>query len=168
MVLCFLFSQYFLLFLVILTSKGGDFMLGVILSILSGICMSLQGVFNSRLSDKIGVLETNVFVQGSAFLLSIIILVVAGKNNFKNIKGVNKLYLLGGVLAVIIIYTVMKGISSLGTTYAISTILIAQLITAAIIDAFGLFGAAKIKFGTNEIAGVIIMLAGILIFKWKF
>lgn len=143
-------------------------MLGVILSILSGICMSLQGVFNSRLSEKIGVLETNVFVQGSAFLLSTLILIIVGKNDFKNIKSANKLYLLGGVLAVIIIYTVMKGISALGTTYAISAILISQLITAGVIDAFGLFGADKIKFGTNEIAGVIIMLVGIVIFKWKF
>ncbi len=143
-------------------------MLGVILSILSGVCMSLQGVFNSRLSDKIGLLETNVFVQGTAFLLSTLILIIAGKNNFKNIKSANKLYLLGGVLAVIIIYTVMKGISALGTTYAISAILISQLITAAIIDAFGLFGAAKIEFGANEIAGVIVMLVGIVIFKWKF
>jgi len=142
-------------------------MIGVILSILSGLCMSLQGVFNSRLSEKIGLLETNVFVQGTAFLLSSIILIIAGKHNFKNIKGVNKIYLLGGVLAVIIIYTVMKGISSLGTTYAISAILISQLITAGVIDALGLFGARKINFGTNEILGVIIMLAGILIFKWK-
>ncbi|WP_026881996.1 DMT family transporter [Clostridium akagii] len=142
-------------------------MIGVILSILSGLCMSLQGVFNSRLSEKIGLLETNVFVQGTAFLLSTIILIIAGKHNFKNIKGVNKIYLLGGVLAVIIIYTVMKGISSLGTTYAISTILISQLITAGVIDAFGLFGAKKINFGTNEILGVIIMLTGIVIFKWK-
>lgn len=129
--------------------------------------MSLQGVFNSRLSEKIGLLETNVFVQGTAFLLSTIILIISGKHNFKNIKGVNKIYLLGGVLAVIIIYTVMKGISSLGTTYAISAILISQLITAGVIDALGLFGAKKISFGTNEILGVIIMLTGIVIFKWK-
>jgi transporter family-2 protein len=143
-------------------------MVGVILSVLSGMCMSIQGVFNSRLSEKIGVLETNVFVQGTAFILSTIILVIAGKNNFKNIKNANKLYLIGGVLAVIIIYTVMKGISSLGTTYAISTILISQLLTAGVIDAFGLFGTEKIRFGTNEIVGVLVMLTGILIFKWKF
>jgi transporter family-2 protein len=142
-------------------------MLGFILSILSGMCMSIQGVFNSRLSEKIGVLEANVFVQGTAFLLSTIILIVAGKNNFKDIKSINKLYLLGGVLAVVITYTVITGICALGTTYAISTILISQLITAAAIDAVGLFGTEKIKFGTNEIIGVIVMLAGILIFKWR-
>lgn len=142
-------------------------MLGFIVSILSGMCMSIQGVFNSRLGEKIGILETNVFVQGTAFLLSTAFLITSKRNNFKDIKTVSKLYLLGGVLAVIITYTVIKGISTLGTTYAISTILISQLITAAVIDAFGLFGTEKIKFGSNEIIGVIVMLAGIIIFKWK-
>ena len=53
----------------------------------------------------------------------------------KKIKEVNKLYLSGGLLGVIIIFTVMKGIKSLGPTYAISTILVAQLLSAALIDA---------------------------------
>ncbi|MDD3223186.1 MAG: DMT family transporter [Clostridium sp.] len=142
-------------------------MLGIILSVLSGLCMSVQGVFNSRLSDKIGTVETNVFVQGTAFILSVIILIFYHKNNFKNIKNVNFIFLSGGILAVIITYTVMKGISSLGTTHAISLILLSQLTSAAVIDAFGLFGAAKINFGLNEIIGVIMIFIGIVIFKWN-
>lgn len=142
-------------------------MIGIFLSILSGICMSFQGVFNTRLSEKIGLWETNVIVQGTALIFTLIILFFGNKGNIKNIKDVNKLYLLGGLLGVIIIYTVVKGISSVGTTCAISTILIAQLLAAAAIDAFGLFGTQKIAFGLNEIVGVIIMIVGIVIFKWK-
>ncbi|AJA49970.1 hypothetical protein CPAST_c39320 [Clostridium pasteurianum DSM 525 = ATCC 6013] len=142
-------------------------MLGILLSILSGICMSVQGVFNTRLSEKIGLWETNVIVQGSALIFTLIILIFAGKGNFRNIKDANKLYLLGGVLGVIIIYTVMKGISSVGTTCAISTILIAQLLSAGIIDAFGLFDTQKVAFGIKEIIGIIAMIAGLVIFKWK-
>lgn len=141
-------------------------MIGIILSVLSGLCMSIQGVFNSRLSDKIGTIETNVFVQGTAFILSVMILIFYHKNNFKNIKDVNFIYLSGGLLAVVITYTVMKGISSLGTTHAISLILLSQLTSAAIIDALGLFGAEKISFGLNEIIGVVMIFAGIIIFKW--
>lgn len=142
-------------------------MIGILLSILSGICMSFQGVFNTRLSEKIGLWETNVFVQGSALVFTSIILIFVSKGNFnfKNIKDVNKVYLLGGLLGVIIIYTVMKGISAVGTTCAISTILIAQLLAAALIDALGLFDTPKVAFGTNQILGVIIMIAGILLFE---
>lgn len=142
-------------------------MIGIIFSILAGVAMSLQGVFNSRLSDKIGIWETNAIVQGSAFILTLIIMFFLGNGSFKELRNVNKLYLLGGALGVIIIFTVITGISSLGPTYSIAIILVAQLTAAAIIDAFGLFDSKKLTFGTNEIIGVIIMIVGIIVFKWK-
>lgn len=142
-------------------------MLGVILSIVAGVAMSLQGVFNTRLGDKIGTWETNVIVQATGLILSLIALFIAGNGSFKNIKDANKLYLLGGALGVVIIITVMMGIKSLGPTCAISIILIAQLTAAALIDAFGLFDSVKVAFGTSKIIGVVVMIVGILIFKWK-
>lgn len=143
-------------------------MMGIIFSIIAGIAMSLQGVFNTRLGDKIGTWQTNVVVQASGLILSLIVLLIAGSSgSFKGIKDANKLYLLGGILGVTIIFTVMMGIKSLGPTCSISIILVAQLTAAALIDAFGLFDSTKIVFGTTKIIGVIVMIAGILIFKWK-
>jgi bacterial/archaeal transporter family-2 protein len=143
------------------------FLLGVILSIVAGVAMSLQGVFNTRLGDKIGTFETNVFVQATGLILSLIAFFIAGDGGFKNIKNANKLYLLGGALGVVIIITVMMGIKSLGPTCAISIILVAQLTAAALIDAFGLFDSTKVVFGTTKVIGVVVMVIGILIFKWK-
>ena len=40
-------------------------MFGFICAIISSIAMSLQGVFNTRLSEKIGSWETNTLVQAS-------------------------------------------------------------------------------------------------------
>ena len=102
--------------------------------------MSLQGVFNTKLGDKIGVWETNTLVQLTGLILTLIITVFFGKGDFKELQHTSKIYLLGGVLGVIIIFTVMMGIGSLGPTYAISIILVSQLIAAAVIDCFGLFG----------------------------
>lgn len=130
--------------------------------------MSLQGVFNTRLSDKIGSWETNTIVQASGLILTLIVLFFFGNGNFKEIKSANKLYLLGGALGVVIIFTVMVSIKSLGTTVGIGTILVAQLLAAALIDAFGLFGSEKIPFSFHEILGIVIMIAGIVLFKWKF
>ena len=129
--------------------------------------MSLQGVFNTRVSEKIGLWETNVFVQGTGLILTLIILLVAGNGNFKTIKEVNKLYLLGGVLGAIIIFSVMQGITKLGPTYSIATILVAQLLAAGLIDSFGIFGAEQIKFTLSKFIGIGIMIVGIIIFKWK-
>lgn len=142
-------------------------MLGIIFSILAGITMSIQGVFNTRVGEKIGTWETNALVQGSGFIITLIIMMFFGNGSFKDIKSVNKLYLLGGLLGVVIIFTVMYGIGSLGATYSIAIILIAQLIAAAIIDGFGLFDSKKISFGFNEFIGVAIMIIGIIVFKWR-
>lgn len=142
-------------------------MLGVIFSIIAGVAMSIQGVFNSRLGEKIGLWETNTLVQGSAFVLTLIITLIWGKGNFKEIQNANKLYLTGGIIGVIITFTVMMSILKLRPTYAISIILIAQLIAAAVIDFFGLFDSEKLGFGFTKIIGVIVMIVGIIIFKWK-
>jgi len=142
-------------------------MTGILFSILAGICMSFQGVFNTRLTEKIGSWETNVVVQASGLLLTILILLIFGNGHFKEIKNVNKIYLLGGILGVIIIFSVVEGISKMGPTYSIATILVAQLTAAAIIDAFGLFGAERLTFTLSKIIGVAVMIIGIVIFKWK-
>lgn len=129
--------------------------------------MTLQGIFNTKLGEKIGLWETNVIVQLTGLIVTLIIAFIWGKGNYSNIKDTNKIFLLGGLLSVIIIFTVMKSIGGMGTTYAIGIILIAQLLSAAIIDTLGLFGNEKIKFSLHEFIGVAIMIIGIVIFKWK-
>ena len=132
-------------------------MAGIIFSIIAGASMSIQGVMNTRLSDKIGIYESNAFVQGTAFLLSLIAVWIMGKGSFKGIADVNKFYLLGGVL----------GIGKLSPTVAISIILISQLFVAALIDAFGLMGSEKVAFTWNKYIGMALMIGGVLLFKWK-
>lgn len=140
-------------------------MFGFIMAIVAGAAMSVQGVFNTRLSDKIGLFESNMIVQGSAFLLALIAMWIFGNGSLKEISGVNKLYLTGGAIGFVITVTVMLAISKLNPTLAISTILIAQLLVAALIDAFGLFGSEKLAFGLTKYIGIALMIAGVLIFK---
>lgn len=142
-------------------------MLGVLFAVIAGAAMSFQGVFNTNLSDKIGLYESNAFVQGSAFVLSLAVMFLFGKGNFGEILHVNKLYWLGGVLGIVITVTVMLAIGHSSPTLAISVILVAQLLVAAMIDAFGWFGAEKVAFGWHQYVGVGVMILGILLFKQK-
>ena len=143
-------------------------MFAIIFAIISGLSMTLQGVFNTQLEKKLGTWETNLFAQGTAFILTLIIVLIFGKGNIREIKNVNKLYLLTGVLGVIIIFTVIKSIGAMGTTVGIGIILVSQLLSACIIDYFGLFGCEKITFSLNEFLGAIFMIVGIIIFKLNF
>lgn len=141
--------------------------LGIIFSIIAGMAMSVQGVMNTRLGEGIGNMEANAFVQGSAFALALLVLLFWRQGSFTALGSVNKLYWLGGVLGLVITLTVMLGIKSLGTTLAISIILISQLLIAAVIDAFGLMGSEKVTFGWTKYAGLALMTGGMLLFKIK-
>ena len=132
-------------------------LLGILFSVIAGMAMSVQGVMNTRLGEGIGNMEANAFVQGTAFALALIALIFWRQGSFTALGGVNKLYWLGGVL----------GIKSLGTTVAISIILISQLMVAALIDAFGIMGSEKIAFGWNKYVGLAVMCGGMLLFKYN-
>lgn len=140
-------------------------MLGFIWCIVAGAAMSIQGVMNTRLGEGIGTAEANVFVQGTAALLSLGLLLFWRTGSFASLGEVNKLYWLGGALGLVITITVMLGIGSLTPTVAISTILISQLLVAALIDAFGLMGAEKLAFGWTKLLGLALMISGLVIFK---
>jgi transporter family-2 protein len=138
---------------------------GLLMAILAGAAMSVQGVMNTRLGERIGFLESNAFVQGTAFLLSAIAVLLLGRGNFKALADVNKLYWLGGALGLAITLTVMVSIKALSPTIAISAILISQLLVAALIDAFGLLEAEKVAFGVNKYLGLVLMIVGVIVFK---
>lgn len=140
-------------------------MLGIIMSAIAGAAMSFQGVINTRLSEKIGLYESNTFVQGTAFLLGLIAVFFFGKGDFSAITSVGKIYWLGGVLGFVITITVMLAIGNLSPTYAISIILISQLLVAAAIDALGLLGTEQVPFVWTKWVGLGLMIAGVVVFK---
>lgn len=142
-------------------------MMGIIYSLLGGIFVSIQSVFNTRLSEKAGFWMTNTFVHGTGFALSLLIMLMLKDGSFSKLLTVNKLYWLGGSLGVIIVFSVMKGITALGPAYSVALLLIAQLIVALLIDSFGLFGIEKVPFTMNKLFGIAIMIAGVIVFKLK-
>lgn len=142
-------------------------MLGFFCAVIAGAAMSIQGVMNTRLGEKVGVLETNALVQGVGFLLAVVITWIFGKGNIRLIGQSPWYSWLGGVIAPVITVTVMLSIKRLSPTVAISAILLAQLTVAALIDAFGWLGAERIPFTWQKYTGVALMVAGVILMKWK-
>ena len=142
-------------------------MLGFLCALIAGAAMSIQGVMNTRLGEKVGVLETNALVQGVGFALALVLVFFFGKGNIRLIGQSPWYTWFGGVIAPIITVTVMLSIKGLSPTVAISAILLAQLTVAALIDAFGWLGAEKAPFTWHKYVGVGLMAAGVLLLKWK-
>lgn len=142
-------------------------MMGFLYAVIAGAAMSVQGVMNTRLGDKAGVLETNAYVQLTGFILALIIALIFGKGDIRQMTQAPWYAWLGGVLAPVITVTVMLAVGALSPTVAISTILVSQLAVAALIDAFGIMGSEQIAFTWQKWLGHGLMTAGVLLIKIK-
>ena len=60
-------------------------MLGFLSAIIAGAAMSIQGVMNTKLGDKAGVLETSAYVQLTGFALALVIALLWGKGNIRQL-----------------------------------------------------------------------------------
>ena len=129
--------------------------------------MSFQGVMNTRLGDKVGVLETNVFVQGTGLVLALVIMLIFGKGNLALLPQAPWYAWLGGLLAPVITVTVMLGMGMLNPLLAVSTILIAQLGVAALIDSLGWLGVTPAPFTWHKVVGLVLRCAGVVLMKLK-
>lgn len=142
-------------------------MTGFLYAVIAGAAMSIQGVMNTRLGDKAGVLETNAYVQLTGFALALVIAIFFGKGDIRQMTQAPWYAWLGGVLAPVITVTVMLAVGALSPTVAISTILLSQLAVAALIDAFGIMGSEQIAFTWKKWLGLALMTGGVLFIKAK-
>lgn len=143
-------------------------MVGFLIAILSGALMSIQGVFNTQVTKTSGIWVANAFVQFTAFLVCMGAWLVSDRSSFATLFKVEPRYmLLGGVMGAGITYTVIKGMELLGPAKAVMLIVVAQLIVAYGIELLGIFGVEKQPFEMRKLFGMLVAIAGIVIFKWK-
>ena len=144
-------------------------MLGIIISIISGILMSVQGVFNTQVTRQTSVWVSASFVQATALIVCLAAWLITERDqSFGGLFHVKPWYmLLGGVIGAFITYTVIVGMQQLGPAKAILFIISAQLIAAGLIEVFGWFQTEKVGFDWFKLAGVIVFIAGVVLFKWK-
>ncbi|MFW5981495.1 MAG: DMT family transporter [bacterium] len=140
----------------------GFSLLYLIIAAIAGLTMALQGSLNSVLGKKIGIFEASFIVHFSAAIIIIILILLdIGEGKLENWKEVPWYLYLGGVLAVIITYTVIVSIPELGVAVATTIIVAAQVTVACAIDHFGAFGLDKIPFSWYKLLGLILLVAGV-------
>ena len=143
-------------------------LLGILVAALSGVLMSVQGVFNTEVTKQGGIWMSAAFVQFTAFATCVLAWIISGRNgSLSAILSIDRKYLLlGGVIGAFITYTVIKSISLAGPAKATLVIVTAQLLSAYIIELFGLFGVEKAAFEIKKLIGIILAAVGFVIFNF--
>ncbi len=143
-------------------------MIGILIALLSGALMSIQGVFNTEVTEHTSVWVSASWVQFSALVTCLVIWALADRQNLFSVVQVQPRYmLLGGVIGAFITFTVIQSMGSLGPARAVMLIVIAQLIVAYVIELLGLFGVEKAPFEWRKVIGMAVAIVGVILFKWE-
>lgn len=142
--------------------------MGIIIALISGLLMSVQGVFNTGVTKSTGMWVCNCFVQFTALLAGLAMWFFTDRQSFMDITKVTPKYLLlGGVIGTAITYTVIKSMDVLGPAKSVMIIVVSQVAVAYLIELFGLFGVERVDFEMKKLIGLLLAVGGIILFKWE-
>ena len=140
-------------------------MKGIVFAVLAGVFITLQGTFNAKLSSHIGIWSTSIITHLIGFIIATTIFLLKKEEKIADLKDVKKIYLVAGALGGLIICAETVAIHEMGVTLTAGTLMVAQLLTATVIEMKGLFHIKKIQMERYHIVGTIVMIIGIVVFN---
>ena len=143
-------------------------MWGIVVALISGALMSLQGIFNTEVTKQSSVWAAAGWVQLTAFLTCVALYFMTGRGEILGMFSVDRKYmLLGGVMGAFITWTVIKSMDGLGPAKATLLIVITQILVSYLTEVVGMFGVEKAGFAWRKLVGAALAIAGIVVFYWK-
>ena len=136
--------------------------LAVLFTLAAGVAGTLQAAINTRLGARIGTLEAATF-QTLIALLSFTIAIAVARGGFTGVGSGFKQPVwmwLGGLMGFVIVSAITYAPGKLGTLGFSAIYITLQLTTAALIDAFGLFGFERVGVSWHRALGLVLLAGG--------
>ena len=132
------------------------------LAVAAGLAGSIQVAVMSRLGERVGVLEALGFASILSALLALALLLVTRQTADGLWRSLHQPWwmLTGGVLSMLIVFTVTYAGPRIGVAATIGVIIAAQLVMGAAIDRFGLFGSQQIGLHWYRLLGIALLGLG--------
>ncbi len=132
----------------------------IAIGLAGGIAVGLQGPLTSLMSQRLGTWESVFIIHIGGAVLASIPLFVMGGGNLGAWRGVPWYALGAGALGLIVLSAVSYTIPRMGVATTVTLIIVAQLMTAALLDHFGLLGNAVRSFDLSRLVGMIVLILG--------
>jgi transporter family-2 protein len=133
-----------------------------VLCVVAGFAGSVQVAVMARLGDRVGVVEAVAFSAVlSTALATLILLVLRGSvDGFAAAARQPPWLWIGALMSLLIVFTITLAGARIGIAATVGIIIAGQLVMAALIDRFGLFGADRIGLGWARFTGLALLAAG--------
>ena len=132
------------------------------LMFLAGVGIPIMATFNAGIGQQLqSPVAATVILFGVGLVLAGLALAFAGVPDAAQFKAVEPWRYLGAVLVVFYILAVTWAAPRIGVGNAIFFVLVGQLIAAAAIDHYGLWGAIKSALTLRRAVGIVVMMIGV-------
>jgi len=136
------------------------FMIVLVIGLAGGVAVGLQAPLTSLMSGRMGTLESIFIVHlGGAVLTGLPLLLLRG-GNLGAWRSVPWYALAAGSLGLVVLGAVSYTIPRIGAATTVTLIIVAQLVTAALLDHFGLLGASVRSLDPMRLLGMVVLFAG--------
>ncbi|MHB8532014.1 MAG: DMT family transporter [Solirubrobacteraceae bacterium] len=139
--------------------------LAVVLGALAGGLVAMQAPINSRLGKTVGGVQaaTFSFLVGSAALVAISFILRGGLGTLGSVGKVPWWALIGGLLGAVYVFVALEAVKTLGASGLTAVVIAGQLTMSVLVDRFGLLGVARSPVGVQRIAGIALLMAGVVL-----
>jgi len=132
----------------------------ILIGLAGGVAVGLQSPLASMISQRLGVFESVFIVHLGGAVIALILLLIYG-SKLAQWRSVPWYALGAGVFGLIVIASISYMIPRVGIAASITTIVAGQLLVGALLDHYGLLGAAIKPLDAARIFGMAVVLTGV-------
>ena len=147
-------------------STGASFTAIALMMIVVGMGIPVTAALNAGLGTHIqSPVAASTILFGVGFVMTAAVLAFVGLPERGIFTGLSPYYYLAALGVVFYVLAVTWSAPRIGVGNAIFFVLLGQLVAAALIDHFGLFGAAKSPLTLHRGLGLVVMAIGVYLAK---
>ena len=130
----------------------------------AGIGIPVLAAMNATLGRYLGApMLAGAILLAVGFLTALVVALITGPDAIVKLASAPRHLLLAGLLVAFYVLSITAIAPKFGVGNAIFFVLIGQLLSAATIDHFGLFGAEPVSLSWPRLSGLLLMGTGVLL-----
>ena len=136
-------------------------LISVLLGLIGGVAVGLQGPLASLISQRLGVLESAFLVHLGGALLALLLLLPFKGGRLGAWYSLPWYALAAGTLGVLVLGSVSYTMPRIGATAGVTLLIAGQLVISLIFDHFGLLNTPVRPIDLGRLAGLLFLAIGV-------
>ncbi len=133
----------------------------ILVGVAGGIAVGLQSPLASMITQRIGVLESIFIVHFGGAVFVLVPLLMLGGGRLGQWRSVPWYALCAGLFGLVVIAAISFTIPRVGVASAITSVVAGQILISALLDHFGLLGAAPRPLDPTRLLGLAVVMLGV-------